>query len=215
MDNPVENGLRPPLTEWRSSGCSEGNRRSPREDIDRLCRPLSEGLLRSHPTRRSEDVPGLRQYCAVDSMGDAKVDDFGSGWSHEDIGGLQVTMNDSDGVHGHEGFGQSDGESDQLLAHERPVGSYVLVEVALCYVLGREDMVDPTPGRRRRIGQYRYRPLSGPPQPPVESGLGIPGRRPARGATASAPLADQRCPRPGRRPPCRRSRYAHECDRHR
>ena len=47
-------------------------------------------------------------------------------------------MNDSDGVHGHEGFGQSDGESDQLLAHERPVGSYVLVEVALCYVLGRE-----------------------------------------------------------------------------
>ncbi len=46
-------------------------------------------------------------------------------------------MDDTDGIHGHEGFGQSDGKPDQLLAHERPVSCYVLVQVALSHVLGR------------------------------------------------------------------------------
>jgi hypothetical protein len=69
-------------------------------------------------------------------MGDTKVDDFRSGWGHEDIGRLEVAMNDADCIHGHERFGQPDGKPDQLLAYEWSVSCDVLMKVAPWHVLG-------------------------------------------------------------------------------
>jgi hypothetical protein len=71
-------------------------------------------------------------------MGDTEVDNLGTVRSHQNIRGLEVPVNDTDRIHGHQGFRQPHCQSNELIPLQRAVGSHVVEEVPTFDVFGNQ-----------------------------------------------------------------------------
>ena len=71
-------------------------------------------------------------------MGDPEIHHLGATIGHEDVGGFEVTVDNPDGSHCHEGLGKADRQPYEALTLQWAIGVYEVEQVAAGDVFGNQ-----------------------------------------------------------------------------
>ncbi len=159
-------------TEGRRSGGCERHGGGPGVDVGGGGGVLAVEDLGSQVAGRTKEPTGDRQAGVVGEPGQAEVDEHRRAPLEQHVGGLDVAVQDTDGVHGEHGFGEAGREEAEVVTVEEALLLDVLVqrepgdvarrhERGLAPGVGVDDLGDPRASDSAERGDLAGEPLTG------------------------------------------------------
>ena len=156
----------------RPAGRREHHRGGPGVHVGGGARLVAVQDLRGEVARRAEQPPGLGQPWVLGDAGQAEVDQDRRASLHQDIGRLDVAVQDADAVHGLERLGERVGEVQEVAPLDGPLLLDVVVEREARDVAGDherhrsvrvrvDDLGDPGAGDPAQRAHLAGQPLPG------------------------------------------------------
>ena len=172
---------RRPPAERRATGGGEGDGRRPGVHVGGRRGVLAVQDLRGQVAGGAEQPAGVGQPGIVGDARQAEVDEDRRAALHQDVGGLDVAVQDADPVHRGEALGEAGGEPQQVVVRDHALVRDVVVQREPRDVAGRDV-------RHRRPG-VRIDDLGHPPAPDPRQRAHLAGQPTARLVVAHDVLA--------------------------
>jgi len=204
-DDPVGDALPGAVAEGAAAGGGERDQAAPGEDVGGRSRARPGELLWGHEAGRADEHAGAGEPGRVQRLSDAEVDDTRPSGGQQDVGGLEVAVDDPGGVDRIDGLGDPNGQGVEGRPGQRPGGADGAVESGALDVVRDQVGAGGFDVGVEDAGGERAGDLGGGVDLAVEAAAEV--GSPARSARIS--LRATRRPfwcRRGRRRPCRRCR---------